>query len=303
MQCSLVGGHGVSVAGCAAATTDNAIGVSAPAFKGKFLPVRVGSGTSIPFGFEGIVYAAEHGCQYINCSWGGNFPSLFEEDIIQYVSVNLERLVIAGAGNNWNDVKFYPAAYPHVLAVAATENTDEKAGFSCYGEWIDVCAPGASVYSTSYGNSYSFLDGTSFASPITAGAASLVNATFPTLSPVQVGALLKATCTNINSVNPSFIGLLGSGRINLYQAVQSAYPSPSLEMESFNLTDYKGDVFSPNDTADLTLTYINYLAPTGNTVVSLSTSSPYLSFLNNNVNFGIIGTLALVDNNANPISN
>lgn len=293
-------GHGVSVAGCAAAKTNNTTGVSSPAFNGKFLPVRVGSGSSVSYGFEGIVYAAEHGCKFINCSWGGNFSSLYEQDVVNYVTINLERLIIAAAGNNWNDVEFYPAAYDHVIAVAATENNDQKAGFSCFGNWVDLCAPGASVYSTTYGNNYSFLDGTSFASPICAGSASLVNSTFPALSPIQVGALLKATCTNINSMNPGLIGQLGSGRLNLYQAVQSAYPSPAIELESFVLTDYKGDVFSPSDTADLTISYINYLAPTGNAVATLSSSSPYVTFINNNINYGVIATLTAVDNNTNP---
>lgn len=292
--------HGVSVAGCAAAKTNNTTGIAGPAFNGKFIPIRAGSGLSVSHGYEGIVYAAEHGCKYINCSWGGNFSSLFEQDIIDYVSNNLGCLVIAGAGNNANSTEFYPAAYDQVLAVAATNSNDQKAGFSCYGSWVDISAPGDMIYTTGYGNGYTYNSGTSFSSPITAGAAALVNAQFSTYTPAQIGALLKATATNISSQNPSYIGLLGTGRLNLWNAVQFSNNTPAVELINYELTDYQGDVFSPGDTAELRATFLNYLSPTGNCTAIISSSSPYVTFLNNNIPYGVIATMSSVDNNLNP---
>jgi subtilisin family serine protease len=65
--------HGTFVAGCAAAVTDNSIGVSGVGFRSKIMPVKVSRSGSdgILFGYSGIVYAAENGANVINCSWGG----------------------------------------------------------------------------------------------------------------------------------------------------------------------------------------------------------------------------------------
>ncbi|MBK8413366.1 MAG: S8 family serine peptidase [Bacteroidetes bacterium] len=61
------------VSGCAAASTDNSTGVAAPGFNCKFLPVKISDASgALTEAYEGITYAADAGCQIINCSWGGN---------------------------------------------------------------------------------------------------------------------------------------------------------------------------------------------------------------------------------------
>jgi subtilisin family serine protease len=78
------------------------------------------------------VYAADHGCNIINCSWGGSFSGETGQDAITYATINRNCLVLASAGNSSIDESSYPASYQYVTSVAATSNTDIKASFSTY---------------------------------------------------------------------------------------------------------------------------------------------------------------------------
>jgi PKD repeat protein len=121
---------------------------------------------------------------------------------------------------------FYPAGYNNVISVASTTTTDAKSGFSNYGSWIDISAPGSAIRSTyfnsSYAPTYANLDGTSMASPMVAGLCGLVKSVNPQMTRTQIENCVLSTATNINSANPNFIGQLGAGRINAYQAVLCA---------------------------------------------------------------------------------
>lgn len=141
--------HGSHVSGCADAVTNNGTGVSSPGFNCKFLPVKCANATSvstIDHGYEGIVYAADHGCQIINCSWGGGGGGSFGQDAVTYASVNMGALVVCSAGNTYSDVAQYPAAYKYAFSVAATNSSDEKSSFSTYNYTVDISAPWAPIF-------------------------------------------------------------------------------------------------------------------------------------------------------------
>lgn len=240
--------HGVHVSGLASAVTNNGTGVASIAYNNaKLLIVKV-SGDDFPQdvvrGYEGIVYAVDHGAKIINCSWGGANPGPYGQNIVNYAMRN-DCLVVAAAGNGNLDTGLgyasvdYPAAYPGVLSVASVSNSDIKSRFSNYGTAVSISAPGQDIYSTIYNNMYGYYSGTSMATSIVSSAAALVKMRFPSLTMYQVGEQLKATTDNIDGLNPGYAGLMGSGRLNIYRALTNIvqisddveltqnYPNPS----------------------------------------------------------------------------
>ncbi|MDP4267487.1 MAG: S8 family serine peptidase, partial [Bacteroidota bacterium] len=121
--------HGVLVTGSASATTNNGIGIAGVGFKCKYLPIKVSnSAGALTKTYEGIVYAADHRCQIINCSWGDSASgySQYHQDIINYATYNKNSLIVASAGNASNQSIYYPAAYENVISVAGSDQSDVK---------------------------------------------------------------------------------------------------------------------------------------------------------------------------------
>jgi serine protease len=291
--------HGSHVSGCADAVTNNGVGVSSPGFRCKFLPVKISNNGALVAGYEGIKYAADHGCNIINCSWGGGGAGQFEQDIVTYASINKNALVVCAAGNDNSSESFYPASLKYILSVASTNSADTKSSFSNYGNAIDVCSPGSSIYSTIYNNTYASLDGTSMASPICAGTCAIVKAQFPNYTGLQVGEKVRVTCDNIDGINPSYAGKLGKGRINMLRALTVS--SPSLRLTSYDITDGNNNVFQPNDTLRMIGTFKNYLDPTSSSAaVSITTTSTAVTLINGSVTLGTIPTLGTNVNGSNP---
>ncbi|MDQ3020437.1 MAG: S8 family serine peptidase [Bacteroidota bacterium] len=290
--------HGSHVSGCADAITNNGAGVSSPGFKCKFLPVKISNAGVLIAGYEGIKYAADHGCNIINCSWGGGGAGAFEQEIVVYATINKNALVVAAAGNGNVSTPFYPASLKYILSVASTNSSDTKSGFSHYGNSIDVCSPGSSIFSTIYDNSYTFLDGTSMASPICAGVCAIIKSHFPSYSGLQVGEKVRVTCDNIDAQNPSYVGKLGKGRINMLRALTIS--SPSVRLNSYISTDGNNNVPQPNDTMNIVGTFRNYLDATSNASVTITTGSTAVTLLNGSATLGAIPTLGTFTNNSSP---
>jgi PKD repeat protein len=158
-------------------------------------------------------------------SWGGSGFSTTGQNIINYAS-EAGCLNVAAAGNDDVSSIFYPAGYANVISVASTTTNDSKSGFSNYGTWIDVAAPGSAIRSTyfnaSFTPNYANLQGTSMASPLVAGLCGLVWSVNPEMTAAQVTDCVLNTADNINGANANYIGQLGSGRINAFAAVQCA---------------------------------------------------------------------------------
>ncbi len=297
--------HGSHVSGCADAVTNNAVGVASPAYNCKFLPVKSthdASGSTIDNGWDGIVYAADHGCQIINCSWGRTgSPSNFEQTIIDYATDNKDALVVAASGNDALDEKHYPSSYDKVTSVSATSATDGKASFSNFNSTVDVSAPGSNILATIIDDSYTRLDGTSMASPIAAGCAAMIKSKFPSLNAYQVGEQLRSTCDYIYSVsgNSAYVGKLGKGRVNLFKAVTDSL-SPGVILKNYLAVDNNDNVFIPGDTLSIQCLFENLLRPTTNLVCSLSTTSAYVQILQNTFNAGVMATFDTLSNHVTP---
>jgi serine protease len=174
-------GHGTHVAGTVAQTTDNGKGVAGLAFCATLMPIKVltkqGYGTTADVA-EGIRFAADHGAQVINMSLGGNIKSQILEDAVNHAAKK-GSIVVAAAGNSGRSVG-WPAAYPGVIAVSATDQNDKIAWFSSRGPEITIGAPGVDVVQQTICNggikceTFASFKGTSMASPHVAGAAAML---------------------------------------------------------------------------------------------------------------------------------
>ncbi|MEM9023033.1 MAG: S8 family serine peptidase, partial [Bacteroidota bacterium] len=293
--------HGVHVAGCAAPETNNERGVAGPGYNSLLLPVKVGNDLTVTQGYEGIVYAADHGADIINCSWGGSGPGEFGQDVVNYATFNRNALVVAAMGNNGTDRLFFPASYDNVLAVTATRESDEKAGFANYNFTCDVAAPGQGILSTFENGGYDLLSGTSMATPITAGCAALVKAQYPSLNALQIGEQLRVTTDNIDAVggNTAFAGKLGTGRINLERAL-SGINSPSVVLSDEQITDSGNGIFESGDELEVSALFTNYLATTGPLTVTLSSTSPLVNVIAGTISLPGLGMLEAADNSNQP---
>lgn len=220
-------GHGTHVGGIASAVTNNSIGVAGGCpdcvlMNGKVL--RDDGAGAYSWVANGIIWAADNNGKVINLSLGGSSPSRTLENAVNY-AWNKGSIVVAAAGNCGCQQKIYPAAYKNAIAVAATNNKDQKASFSTYGaKWVDIAAPGQDIFSTFPNHpykinkslGYDFGSGTSMATPMTSAVAALIWSTPYGTSASQVRTHLESTADKITGTGTYW----SSGRVNAAAAVQ-----------------------------------------------------------------------------------
>ncbi|WP_235427239.1 S8 family peptidase [Cohnella kolymensis] len=215
-------GHGTHVAGIIAAEVNNNEGVAGMTWYTKIMPVKVldssGSGSTYSVS-QGIIWAVDHGAHIINMSLGNYAQASFLHDALKYAH-DRGVILIAASGNDNTDRPGYPAAYPEVLGVAATDPNGVRAEYSNYGDYIDVAAPGTSIPSTYPGSRYAALSGTSMACPHVAALASLVKAANPNLGNDEVLDLLRKTAKDLGPAGKD--NNFGYGEIDVRAALNSA---------------------------------------------------------------------------------
>ena len=172
-----VNGHGTHVAGIIEATVNSSAGGIVP--DAHLLDVKVADDDGTVWSSavaKGIVWAVDNGAEIINLSLFVPTSSPALEQAVDY-AWSKGVVVIAGAGNNIKGIAVYPASYPEVIAVAATDTEGHLWAKSNYGDWIDAYAPGVDILSTLPGNGYGYMSGTSMAAAYVSGEAALVFAT------------------------------------------------------------------------------------------------------------------------------
>jgi subtilisin family serine protease len=257
--------HATHVAGTIGAVTNNGIGVAGIAGgTGSGDGVRLMSCAGFGLGFNGgfeaaMVYAADNGAVISQNSWGGGSAAI-EAAITYFIeragydntNANFSQhiqtgpiaggIVIFAAGNdNTNSTDAgYPASYQKVIAVAATDALDRKPGYSNYGSWIDISAPGSFVISTlpeAYGG-YGSLSGTSMACPHVSGVAALIVSKYRGSS-LSAAFVINRLLSSADRVPRLMTGLMGSGRLNANRALEETNnipPGQINDLSSLRLT-------------------------------------------------------------------
>ena len=196
-------GHGTQVAGVAAAAANDNHGIAGLAWNAKIMPVKVldnrGRGVSSDLTCA-LYWAADKGAHVANISIISFGPSFGMQSAINY-AVNEGMLVFAAAGNLFEDGNpvTYPAAHDGVIAVAATDQDDGHAWFSSAGSFVDIAAPGVSIYSPfpPSHDEYRSVYGTSLATPHGAGLAALVLSIAPSLTSEEVETIIHNSAVDL----------------------------------------------------------------------------------------------------------
>jgi subtilisin family serine protease len=226
-------GHGTAVSGCIAAVTNNGVGTAGIAGLAniKIAPYRTGgmySGDTqldVAYICAAILKAAERPeVKVINMSFGGygTFSSLA---VAVNEAVSAGKVVVASSGNegeSWNarvGQYSYPASYDHVISVGAINKDNTRSSFSQYNDRVDLSAPGQSVLTTAKSGGYEYASGTSFSSPIVAGACAVLMAADSSLDARAVETTLKSTALDLGTSGSDVY--YGSGLVQLNQAVAS----------------------------------------------------------------------------------
>jgi len=259
-------GHGTHTSGTFAAVTNNGIGVSgiAGGFGGgepgcKIMCLRMGYSfddggsengrTHMSYVANAFRYAADNGAVAINYSFGSSDGGGIEAATDYAIAAGL--IISASAGNDGNSSFGYLQSREDVLCVASTTSSDTKSGFSNIGVEVDVSAPGSSIRSTvsnHYSPSYAAYSGTSMAAPHVVGLVGLMKSLNPLLTREEMIDRIINTADNIDALNPTYAGLLGSGRVNAFNAVDN------IASVDFDATPRVGPAPLEVDFADLSLT-------------------------------------------------
>ncbi len=217
-------GHGSHVSGTIAAVGNNSLGVVGVNWQASIVGIKflnAGGSGSTDGAIASVQYAIAVGVRFTSNSWGGGGFSQALLDAINAAGA-AGQLFIAASGNsgvNTDVSPHYPSSYntPYIVAVAATDHSDNLASFSNYGATtVDLAAPGVDILSTLPGNSYGLLSGTSMATPHVSGVAALTWGRFPALLPLQVKDLML----NAVDVKMSLQGrVLTNGRLNALMTI------------------------------------------------------------------------------------
>ena len=297
--------HGTQISGMSSASVNNGIGIAGTGFNSKFLPIKIFTSGSNFFrnGYEAIALAADLGCKVINLSWGsaGSF-SQYGQDIINYAVLEKDAVIVAAAGNTPEHLDFYPASYDNVLSVGATDMLDNKSSFATFSYNIDLMAPGQNIYHVENDGMYKANgSGTSFSSPMVAGAAALVRARFPQLNAVQVMERIRITTDDIYAVgtNGEYVGLIGKGRLNMLRALNDI-STPSIRLKNIVYNNGLKPKAYVKDTLAISADIINYLNVARNTTLTLSTNSPFVQVIQGQYNLGTLASIDTTNNSNSP---
>ena len=257
--------HGTHVAGTVGATNNNGIGVCGVAGgsdgKGgvkmmvcQVFDSRASSSAVADFG-AALVYAADRGASIAQCSWGASVAGDEDKSVTEAVDYFTKNgggdkmnggLCIFASGNNGEEGDYYPGCLDKVVAVGSMAPDGSVAYYSNRGKWVDVTAPGGledngqqyGVLSTLPNSTYGYNEGTSMACPHVSGIAALILSKYGNkqFSNETLRTLLTTSVNDLYTQNPEYEGLMGSGYIDAYKALQGKEGSVPEAVADFTVT-------------------------------------------------------------------
>jgi subtilisin family serine protease len=231
-------GHGTHCSGISSAVGNNSLGVLGVCWNCSIMAVRAGFKIQHPTqGWVGsletddvvaaINYVTKNNATVVSMSFGGSHSTSLDAALND--SYDNGSILVAASGNAGTNSKQYPCGYDKVICVAATDSDNTSASYSNYGSWVDVAAPGTSVWSTYYDDRYISASGTSMAAPMVAGAIGLIKSLFDK-NQTEIRDALNSTGFEVD-----FSGV-PSPRLDVYSAILS-----------FDETGPKVSLVSPSD--------------------------------------------------------
>lgn len=274
--------HGTHVAGIVAANTNNNTGISSVAFNCRIAKAS--------WSKNYLLDMAEDGIKVINISQNWGPYTTEDQELMEALTEDYNITVIAAAGNTNTTDYFYPASYNNVISVTSIGHEFDRGEIfnnrkfnwkdvhkkyiepdlpsftHAHNDKVDICAPGYNVLTlcnpAEYIDNrlYHILDGTSFAAPQVAGVCALMYSINPGITPSEVENIIKATAVNIESIpeNSDYLGKLGAGRIDAFEAVKEAGTTYLTGFQSTKSISagygFKLNDITINDNADVILT-------------------------------------------------
>ncbi|MBJ7456698.1 MAG: S8 family serine peptidase [Thermoleophilia bacterium] len=248
--------HGSHVAGLVAAVSDNANGVPGACFDCVVIPYKVslrGGAPGTPQASESkwvsdvsealVDVAGRSDVRVVSMSLGTDRMNAPMRDAVN-LALSKGKILIASTGNSQQNnpgVQNYPASFPGVIGVGATQPDENIAPFSTNGDFVDVSAPGHGILSTwdstipvnapasiapTHGVGFTNLSGTSMSTPIVSGLVALMLQLRPDLTAAEVQGILEASAVDLGA--PGKDPVFGAGRIDAVKTLQntSAFVRP-----------------------------------------------------------------------------
>lgn len=248
--------HGTWVSGAAAAVVNNALGVAGVGYGAGIIPVRISNrsdgGAYLSDAAECITYSADFGARAINLSYEMAGSSTIDSAAVYAESKNAVTVLAAGNDGinpNWPDFSAF-------ISVGATDQLDARADWSNYGDFIDLVAPGVSIYTTSTANQYAYASGTSLSAPTVAGSIALLYGAKPDSTVSEIKTALFTSAVDLGTAGDD--SSYGNGRINVKRALENllgvvATPNPDTVAPTVSVT-YPTSKTRINPNSDLTIT-------------------------------------------------
>jgi subtilisin family serine protease len=238
--------HGTATIGLIGAVGNNLLGATGIAWDISLMPVRATNWQNLAYMsalVDGATWACDNGARVVSMSWHGGQSSSVK--ILGNYLRSQDSLLVWATGNYGNTVLGHDSA--DVIYVGATDISDNKAGFSVNGEWVDVVAPGDNVYVPSDNGGYRYWSGTSFATPIVAGILSMMMMVSPSSTAEQIEQMMYLNCVDLMAPGEDID--VGYGRPDFAACLQAAQYAESnyaghdtIQLSANALDLYPGDL-------------------------------------------------------------